>query len=81
MTSAAVVIGHADAVGRQAAYNSRVYWETYVEYMGQPIERAFWKNSSRSCSLYRARIGKVTLYALNLMAIRKEVARYLGAIE
>lgn len=81
MTSTAVVIGHADAVGRQASYNTRVYWEICDEHLNQPIERAYWKNTSRTCSLYRARIGNVTLYALNLRAMKKEVSRYLGAFE
>lgn len=81
MTSATVAIGHADAVGRNASYNSRVYWEKRDEHLNQPIERAFWKNTGRSCSLYRVQIDNVILYALNLMAIRKEVARYLGATE
>ena len=82
MTSANIVIGRADAVQRNAQYRGRVHWEQHpTPYFKQIIERAYWDKTGSPCALYRVQIGCITLYAVNLMGIKDEVRRFLGATE
>ena len=82
MTSAAVVIGRADAVQRSAKYRGSVHWRQHpTPYFKQVIERAYWNMTGNPCALYRVQIGNTTLYAVNLIGIKDEVKRFLGATE